>query len=105
MYRTNAREVLNALGNAHFPADKNELMDAAREAGASHDVVAALRAMPREEYVNREEVARSIQVDPASDLGLTEAQRAEQARAGGKPGLSQHLRSVPKRPIEEELDD
>ncbi|MYV42507.1 DUF2795 domain-containing protein, partial [Streptomyces sp. SID1328] len=48
--------------------------------------------------------ARSVRVDPASDLGLTAAQRAEQARAGGKPGLSQHLREEPKTPIQEELD-
>ncbi|WP_425540969.1 hypothetical protein [Streptomyces coeruleorubidus] len=33
-----------------------------------------------------------------------DAQRGEQARQGGKPGMSQHLREVPKTPIEEELD-
>ncbi|GAA2782765.1 hypothetical protein GCM10010521_71750 [Streptomyces rameus] len=31
-------------------------------------------------------------------------QRAGQARAGGKPGLSQHLREEPGTPILEDLD-
>ncbi|MGV9570260.1 hypothetical protein ACWDRX_11960, partial [Streptomyces nigra] len=47
---------------------------------------------------------RSVRVDPASDLDLSPAQRAEQARKGGRPGQSQHLRDAPKPPIQEELD-
>ncbi|WP_262505175.1 hypothetical protein [Streptomyces sp. TRM68367] len=43
-------------------------------------------------------------MDPDSDLGLTAAQRAEQAREGGRPGQSQHLREVPRTPVQEELD-
>ncbi|MFE1751680.1 hypothetical protein [Streptomyces anandii] len=49
-------------------------------------------------------MARSVRVDPDSDLGLSPAKRAEQAREGGRPGQSQHLREVPKPPVEEELD-
>ncbi|MEU3342369.1 hypothetical protein [Streptomyces sp. NPDC006668] len=49
-------------------------------------------------------MARSVRVDPASDLGLSPAQRAEQARKGGRPGQSQHLRDAPKPPVQEELD-
>lgn len=101
---TSAREVVDALKDVDFPAGKDELVDAAREAGASQDAVAALRGIPPENYANREEVARSVRVDPASDLGASPAQRARQARAGGKPGQSQHLRDVPKPPVQEELD-
>ncbi|MEV8045518.1 DUF2795 domain-containing protein [Streptomyces griseoluteus] len=104
MAHTSVPEVLEAIKDVDFPADRDELVEAARSAGASEEVVKALRGMPPEQYANREEVARSVRVDPASDLGLTAAQRAEQARAGGKPGLSQHLREEPKTPIEEELD-
>ncbi|MEU5310456.1 hypothetical protein [Streptomyces sp. NPDC021562] len=43
-------------------------------------------------------------MDPSSDLGPSPAQCAEKAREGGRPGQSQHLRDVPKPPIEEELD-
>ncbi|MGW0186797.1 DUF2795 domain-containing protein [Streptomyces sp. NPDC003362] len=101
---TSARDVVDAIKDVDFPADKEKLIDAARRAGASQDVVAALRGMPQENYTNRDDVARSVRLAPDSDLGLTRAQQAEQARMGGKPGQSQHLRDVPKTPIEEELD-
>jgi hypothetical protein len=104
MATTSAREVLGALKDVDFPAGKDELIDAARRAGASKEVVTALRGVPPEEYANRDEVARSVRVDPASDLHLSPAQRAEQARKGGRPGQSQHLRDAPKPPIQEELD-
>ncbi|GAA2542509.1 MULTISPECIES: DUF2795 domain-containing protein [Streptomyces] len=103
-HTTSAREVVDAVKDAHFPAGRDELIRAARRAGASEEAVAALRGIPPENYANREEVARSVRVDPASDLGTSPAQRAEQARAGGKQGQSQHLRDVPKPPVEEELD-
>lgn len=104
MADTNVNEVLGALKDVHFPAGKEDLVEAAKRSGASGEVVQALRGIPPEEYANKEDVAHSVRVDPASDLGLSKAQRAEQARAGGKPGLSQHLREVPKPPVEEELD-
>jgi Protein of unknown function (DUF2795) len=105
MKHTDVPEVLAAVKDVDFPADKDELVQAAKVAGASGDVVGALRALPPERYGNREEVARSVRVDPASDLGLSEAQRAEQARLGGKRGLSKHLRDVGKPPVEDELDE
>lgn len=104
MAHTDVPEVLGALKDVDFPAGKEQLVTAARTAGASDEVVKALRGIPPEEYSNREEVARSVQVDPDSDLGHDATQRAEQARQGGKPGLSQHLRDAPKTPVQEELD-
>ncbi|MFD7708693.1 DUF2795 domain-containing protein [Streptomyces sp. NPDC059785] len=102
---TSAREVVDALEDVDFPASRDELVEAARRSGGgSAEVVAALRAIPPDEYANREEVARSVRVDPASDLGLSPAQRAEQARKGGRPGQSQHLRDAPKPPVQEELE-
>ncbi|GGM08488.1 hypothetical protein GCM10010129_60520 [Streptomyces fumigatiscleroticus] len=103
-HTTSAREVVDAVKDVDFPAGKDELIDAARKAGASREAVAALRGIPPEQYANREEVARSVRVDPDSDLGTSPAQRAEQARAGGRPGQSQHLRDMPKPPVQEELD-
>jgi hypothetical protein len=97
-------EVLGALEDVDFPADKTQLLEAARSAGASGDVISALRGIPPETYTNRDDIVHSIRTDPDSDLGHTAAQRGEQARQGGKPGLSQHLREVPKTPVEEELD-
>jgi Protein of unknown function (DUF2795) len=105
MAHTNVPEVLGALKDVDFPAGKDRLVTAARAAGASDEVVKALRGIPQEQYTSREDVARSVRVDPDSDLGHTAAQRAEQAREGGKPGLSQHLRDAPKTPVQEELED
>ncbi|MGW7258830.1 DUF2795 domain-containing protein [Streptomyces sp. NPDC054834] len=104
MAHTSVPEVLGAIKDVDFPAGKDQLVDAARSSGASQEVVKALRGIPPEQYASREEVARSVRVDPDSDLGLNATQRAEQAREGGKPGLSQHLREEPKTPIQEELD-
>ncbi|UNT00166.1 DUF2795 domain-containing protein [Streptomyces tubbatahanensis] len=101
---TTVDEVLAALGDVDFPADKDELMRAAADSGASGEVRVALRGIPPEEYANRDEVARSVRVDPDSDLDLSPAQRAEQARQGGRHGQSQHLREAPKPPVEDELD-
>ncbi|MES4891008.1 DUF2795 domain-containing protein [Streptomyces sp. NPDC096012] len=104
MAHTSVPEVLDAIKDVDFPAGKDELVAAARSAGASEEVVKALRGIPPEEYGSREEVARSVRVDPDSDLDHNATQRAEQARDGGKPGLSQHLREEPRTPIQEELD-
>ncbi|MFK4148673.1 DUF2795 domain-containing protein [Streptomyces sp. NPDC004065] len=101
---TSARDVVNAIKDVDFPAGKEELVEAASRAGAPQEVVKALRGIPPEQYANREEVARSVRVAPDSDLGLSPAQRAEQAREGGRHGQSQHLREVPKPPVQEELE-
>ncbi|GHH05381.1 DUF2795 domain-containing protein [Streptomyces rubradiris] len=101
---TSVPEVLDALKDVTYPAGKEELISAARQAGATEEVVKALRGMPAEEYGGRAQVARSVRVDPDSDLGLDAGRRAAQARRGGKPGLSQHLREEPKTPIQEEFD-
>lgn len=97
-------DVLSALKNVDFPADKPKLLEAARSADASGEVMSALRGIPAETYRNRDDIVHSIRTDPDSDLGHSPAQRGEQARQGGKPGMSQHLREVPKPPVEEELD-
>jgi hypothetical protein len=101
---TSVPEVLAALKDVDYPAGKDRLISAAREAGASEEVAKALRGLPAEQYTGPEDVARSVRADADSDLGHTAAQRAQQARTGGKPGLSQHLREEPKTPIHEEFD-
>ncbi|MEU6773154.1 DUF2795 domain-containing protein [Streptomyces sp. NPDC046759] len=102
--RPSLPEVLAALKDVSYPADKERLVTAARAAGASDGVVKALRGIPAEQYTGREDVARSVRADPDAGLGHTAAQRAERARQGGKPGLSQHLREEPRTTIQEEFD-
>ena len=102
-----AHQLKMALRDVDYPAGKEELIRAAEAAGAPEEVMRALRAIPPEVYRNREEVARSIPDNPAEELGVTPAQRAEQARERRRHGgeqLSQYLREVPKPPVEEELD-
>jgi hypothetical protein len=101
---TSASDIRKALKQVDFPAGKDELLRSAREAGASEEVLAALRAIPPEQYGNRDEVVRSVRLAPDSDLGHSAAQRAEQAKLGGRPGQSERLREVPKPPVEEELE-
>ncbi|QDI72584.1 hypothetical protein CD934_30730 [Streptomyces calvus] len=103
-HRTSTRDVVHALRDVDFPAGKEELVQAAKRSGAQQDIVEALRGLPAERYANREEVARSVRPESGSDPGTGPAQRAEQARAGGRPGQSQHLRDVPKPPVEDRLD-
>ena len=89
-----------------YPASKADLLRAAQDAGAPEEIFRALRAIPPEEYANRNEVMRSVPTDPAQELHPDAAQRAEQAREQrhhGQQRLSQYEREVPKPPIEDEL--
>jgi hypothetical protein len=101
-------QLRQALRDVDFPAGKDELIRAAQAAGAPGEVIRALRAIPPEEYANREEVARSVPKDPAEELQPSPAQQAAQARERRRHGgqhLSQYLREVPKPAVEDELDE
>ena len=90
-----------------YPASERELLRAVQDAGAPEEIIRALRAIPPEEYRNRNEVARSVPTDPSEELHPDAAQRAEQAREQrhhGPQRLSQYEREVPKPPIEDELE-
>ncbi|MFB0614677.1 DUF2795 domain-containing protein [Streptomyces sp. AGS-58] len=101
---TRVPEVLDALKDVSYPADRDRLLTAAREAGASDEIVRALRGIPAAEYGGREEVARAVRAAPDSGPGHDTTRRAPQARRGGRPGVAQHLREEPKTPIHEEFD-
>ena len=47
-------QLRQALRDVDFPAGKDELIRAAQAAGAPGEVIRALRAIPPEEYANRE---------------------------------------------------
>jgi hypothetical protein len=101
-------QLREAPAHVDFPAGKDELIRAAQAAGAPGEVIRALRAIPPEEYANRQEVARSVPKDPAEELQPSPVQRAAQARERRHHGgqhLSQYLREVPKPAVEDELDE
>ena len=79
-HRTSARDVVSAIKDVDFPAGKDDLVQAASRSGAAPDVVKALRGIPAEQYANREEVARSVRVDPDSDLGPWDGARVATLR-------------------------
>ena len=81
-----ADEVLSHLTDVDYPADKDTLTAAAERAGASEAVLRAIRAIPPVDYRNRDEVVRSLRLDPAP-----ERESGAQARAHA-PGVAQALR-------------
>ena len=93
-------ELYEALRDVRFPATKDDLIRTAAAAAAPEDVSAHAR-IPPEEYRNKEEVGRSVEVDPAAERDLSPGQLGEQARLGGERGLGQVERDVPRPPVEE----
>ncbi len=87
-----ADAVAKALLDADFPAGKAELIRVAERAGASEEVLAALRSLPLADYDSRDEVLRSVETVEAT--GQTPAQKAAQARTPAEPGLAEHQRTT-----------
>ncbi|MBB5402481.1 MULTISPECIES: DUF2795 domain-containing protein [Paraburkholderia] len=53
-------QIADLLSEVEFPTNKDALVDAAREAGASNEVLAMLDSMPEQDYVDIESVTRLI---------------------------------------------
>jgi hypothetical protein len=85
-------DVLRRLKDVDYPADKDTLVSAAERSGASQDELRAIRAIPPVDYRNRDEVARSLRLDPAP--GRSPGHAAEQARDDTKPGVAEPLRDL-----------
>ncbi|CAB3699820.1 DUF2795 domain-containing protein [Paraburkholderia rhynchosiae] len=45
-------QISDVLSEVHFPANKDALVDAAREAGASNEVLSMLDGLPEQDYVD-----------------------------------------------------
>lgn len=86
---TNA-EVLQYLTALDFPATKEDIVREAERAGAPHDVLRALRAMPPVDYGNISQVARSAATDLAPEV--TPADLAARARDRKHQRVARHLR-------------
>ncbi|WP_243789084.1 DUF2795 domain-containing protein [Saccharopolyspora gloriosae] len=103
---TTTRETLQkSLSAVDFPADKEQLVDYARNNGADDGTVSALRAMPPAEYENLTEVVRSVPLDKAEEEGQSDSDKARQDRQNVPPGVAEHQRQAPVNPIEEELGE
>jgi hypothetical protein len=62
-------QISDILSEVPFPTNKDALVDAAREAGASNEVLSMLDGMPEQDYVDIESVTRLISGNYAPGLG------------------------------------
>ena len=53
-------QISDVLSDVHFPANKDALVDAAREAGASNEVLSMLDGLPEQDYVDIASVTRLL---------------------------------------------
>ncbi|PRX48636.1 uncharacterized protein DUF2795 [Prauserella shujinwangii] len=101
MATTDVERLRTALSDADFPAQKDDLVRDAEQAGADGDTIRALNSIPPVEYASLDEVEQSVPFDP----GPPDAETGERRRRHAKPGLSQQEKDVPEHPIVEELGE
>ncbi len=53
-------QIADVLGEVPYPANKDTLVDAAREAGASNEVLSMLDGLPEQDYADVAAVTRLI---------------------------------------------
>ncbi|MBW9105996.1 DUF2795 domain-containing protein [Paraburkholderia phenoliruptrix] len=53
-------QISDVLSEVRFPANKDTLVDAAREGGASNEVLAMLDGLPEQDYADVDSVTRLI---------------------------------------------
>ncbi|EDZ98935.1 conserved hypothetical protein [Burkholderia sp. H160] len=63
-------QIAELLSEVEFPTNKDALVEAAREAGASNEVLAMLDGMPEQDYVDIESVTRLIGGNYGPGLGV-----------------------------------
>ncbi|MFM0036440.1 DUF2795 domain-containing protein [Paraburkholderia strydomiana] len=62
-------QITDLLSEVHFPTNKDALVDAAREAGASNEVLSMLDGMPEQDYADIASVTRLISGNYGPGLG------------------------------------
>jgi hypothetical protein len=53
-------EIAQVLDAVHYPANKDALVDAAREAGVSNDVITLFDGLPEQDYANADAVEQLL---------------------------------------------
>lgn len=62
-------QIADLLGAVQFPTNKDALVDAAREAGASNEVLSMLDGLPEQDYVDVNSVTCLISGNYSPGLG------------------------------------
>lgn len=96
-------KVSNALLEADYPADKDTLLQFAKDKGADQDVLGALTGLPPVQYGSQQEVLRSIDADPGDLAGQTAAEKGRQATEQSDSRIPEHMRDNQPTPIEDEV--
>ena len=63
-------QIADVLREAAYPANKDALVDTAREAGASNEVIAMLDGLPEQDYADIEAVEKLLGSNFGPGLGL-----------------------------------
>lgn len=63
-------QIADVLGAVRYPANKDRLVDAARDAGASNELLAILDGLPEQDYADVDDVTRLIGSNYGPGLGL-----------------------------------
>ncbi len=100
---TTPDQLRRCLDAVDFPANKEDLLDAADRSGFDAETIRALRAIPPETYANLSQVIASVTL---GDGGVGDAEKAAARRSHTKPGLAENAKDVgPPSPIVEELGE
>ncbi len=63
-------QIADVLHAIDYPANKNRIVDAARDAGASNELLAILDGLPEQDYAGVDDVTRFIGSNYGPGLGL-----------------------------------
>jgi hypothetical protein len=63
-------QIADVLGAVRYPANKDHIVDAARDAGASNELLAILDGLPEQDYANADAVTPFIGSNYGPGLGL-----------------------------------
>lgn len=101
---TTVNQLRQCLNDVDFPANKQDLLDAADRHGCDDETIRALRAIPPETYTNVAQVTSSITI--ADDHGIGAADKAAARQSHTTPGVAENAKDIRTRnPIVDELGE
>jgi Protein of unknown function (DUF2795) len=63
-------EIAHVLRVLKFPANKDAIVDAAREAGVSNDVITVFDGLPERDYINADDVEQLLGSNGGSGISV-----------------------------------
>lgn len=101
---TTPSQLRQCLNDVDFPANKQDLLDAAGRNGCNDDTIRALRGIPPETYNNAAQVAASVTITDEHDV--QDGDKAAARRSHTKPGLAENGKDISvQSPIVDELGE